>query len=373
MAKTYNKALKYLALLLTLLFTIVILPGCQGRGGENLTTAPSNDTDAFITVKDCIGRQVKVPKNVERIACKYAYSGHVTVMLGCGSKIVAINNGLKRDVMLNKVCPGIGNCIMPFSSRYINIEELIKAEPDLVFIQLETAQNQAEVEKLDKFNIPYLVINFNNMEEQMNSIAVIGESLGKSERAREYNEYYQDCINLVQSAAANIPEQDRVRLYHSVNEATRTDSSDSLPADWIETTGAINVSVDKPLKLVEGDSYASLEQILLWDPDLIIANEPGVGQYILTNTQWAPLKAVKEKQVYQMPIGISRWGHPGGIETPLALLWTAKTVYPEKFADLDLKAEAKDYYQKFFNYSLTAEEMEQILSGESMRAPKNKK
>ena len=106
---------------------------------------------------------------------------------------------------------------------------------------------------------------------------------------------------------------------------------------------------------------------------IIIANEPGVGQYILTNNQWAPLKAVKGNKVYQMPIGISRWGHPGGMETPLGLFWTAKTVYPEKFADLDLKAEAKDYYQKFFNYSLTDEEMEQILSGKGMRDSKNKK
>ena len=72
---------------------------------------------------------------------------------------------------------------------------------------------------------------------------------------------------------------------------------------------------------------------MLWDPEVIIVNEAGVADYIMTNKQWSSLSAVKKNKVYQMPIGISRWG-THSLE-PLAILWTARTLYPDLFADID--------------------------------------
>ena len=73
-----------------------------------------------------------------------------------------------------------------------------------------------------------------------------------------------------------------------------------------------------------------------------------------------------------MPIGISRWGHPGSLETPLALLWTAKTIYPDYFPDIDISAETRAFYKRFFNYDLSDEQVRQIVSGQGMRLDKNK-
>ncbi len=365
-----NKHIKWRIVLFIVLFTVIILSGCsQGEKINNAGADVDNDKEV-ITVTDCIGRQVKVPADVNRIACLYAFTGYVTTMLGRGEDIVAINNGLSRDVLLNTVCPGIGDNLIPYIHRSINIEELVKTDPDIVFIKGDTGRNKAEVEKLEKFNLPYVVIEFNNIQEQQQAILVIGQALGEDEKAQRYNEYYQDCIERVQSRVNDISDQDKIRLYHAVNEATRTDTRDSLSADWTKRIGVINVSVGEPLRLIDGSNYASLEQILLWNPDVIIVNESGVADYILSNSQWAPLNAVKEKKVYQMPIGISRWGHPGGIETPLGLLWTAKTVYPERFKDLDIRDEAQNYYRKFFNYQVSDEMLDMILTGKDMRKAK---
>ena len=71
-----------------------------------------------------------------------------------------------------------------------------------------------------------------------------------------------------------------------------------------------------------------------------------------------------------MPIGISRWGHPGSIETPLAILWAAKQIYPEKFNDLDMAAETKTFYKDFFEYNLSDDLAVKILSGKLVRKPK---
>lgn len=329
----------------------------------------SSNTNS-ITVKDCLDREVYIPDKVSRVACLYAFSGHVTAMLGQGDKIVAVPEGLKRDVLLNQIYPAIGDALVPSQSGSINIEELLKADPDVVFLQNSTAKNQAETEKLDKFKIPYLAVDFSNIQEQQYAIQVIGQVLGVPERAQAYNDYYNDCIKQVQTAVNNIPRDKRIRIYHSVNEATRTDTPATLPADWLQRCGVINVSLDQPLRLVEGKNYASLEQILLWNPEVILVNEPGVANYMLTQSQWASLTAVKENKVYQMPIGISRWGHPGGLETPLAMLWTAKLIYPQYFVDLDVKTEARTFYQRFFNHQVSDEMLDKILHGEGMRNAK---
>lgn len=64
-----------------------------------------------------------------------------------------------------------------------------------------------------------------------------------------------------------------------------------------------------------------------------------------------PVKAVQNKAVYKMPRGIYRTYTPSA-DSPLALLWVAKTVYPEVFADIDFTGEVKKYYKTLFNIDL---------------------
>lgn len=359
-----KKAKNWLALFLLVALALVITFYYRQNHKQPLQPGKPSDT---ITIVDSMGRSVEIPGKIQRVACLYAFSGHVTAMLGQGNKIVAIPEGLKRDVLLNQMVPGIANISVPAVQDSINIEELLNTRPDVVFLQKNTAINSEEVEKLNRFSIPYIVIDFGSIEEQQNAIRIIGQVLGAEAKAEEYNAFYRACVERVEKTSSQIPMGQRVRVYHSVNEATRTDIPGSLPADWLKRSGAVNVALDKPLRLVEGKYYASLEQILLWNPDLILANEPGVAAYITDNPQWASLKAVKDKKVYQMPIGISRWGHPGGLETPLAMLWTARLLYPEYYTDLDMQKETRDFYKRFFNFDIDEATVNQILGGQGMR------
>lgn len=323
-----------------------------------------------ITVTDCIGRQVAVPVHVERIACLCPESGHALAMFGMGDKIVAVVGGMQRDLLLTEMYPGIKDLPVPKSSGVINIEELARCKPDLVFVKGDTARNEAEVEKMNKSKLPFLVVEFNSMTEQQDAIAMIGKAIGAPEKARKYKEYYQNTVDEVTRRVKEIPAEERVRVYHSLNEATRTDTRGTLPADWTRAAGVINVSVDEELKAHEGKYYASLEQILLWNPDVILVNDPNVVDYIMNHEQWAPLKAVKNHKVLPMPNGVTRWGHFSSMETPLAVLWTAKTLYPDRFTDVDMVAETKDFYKEFFDYNLTDEIAKKVLSGKGMRGSK---
>jgi len=102
-------------------------------------------------------------------------------------------------------------------------------------------------------------------------------------------------------------------------------------------------------------------------------NEEGVDQYILNNEKWTSLKAVKNKKVYKIPNGISRWGHPGSLETPLAIIWTSKKLYPEYFSDVNLDETVRGFYEQFFNYTLNDDLTQKILSGNGMRLSKHNK
>jgi iron complex transport system substrate-binding protein len=360
---------KYLFTLVILLLMIA-LTGCSLNSNAAITNTTKSNDNSKITVIDYMGREVAVPKKVNRIACLYAYTGHVVTMLGEGNKMVAVNNGLKRDNLLLDMNPAINDASVPNRGDKINIEELANTKPDLIFIQASTAKDEGEVRKLEELKIPYLVVNFNSIKEQQQSIAMIGKALGKSEKAEKFNRFYNEIVAEVSEKVQDIPVKDRVRVYHSVMEATRTDPADSLPAEWIKVAGAINVSVGENLRLIEKKYFASLEQILLWDPDVILVNQDGVADYIFGSSQWQTLKSVKTKKVYQLPNGVSRWGHPGGLETPLAILWTAKTLYPNKFADTNMEEITAKFYQEFFDYKLTPDLLEKILSGKDMRTPK---
>ncbi len=357
--------------MLTIGLVICLVAGLLWVGGCNkgsVGNEPSNVNSQIIT--DCLGRKVQVPIEVNRVACLCPESGYTLAMLNQGDKIVAATNGMKRDIILTEMYPSIKEAALPKLSETINIEELVKTQADVIFMKNDVSLSEALIDKLNKSQIPYLVVTYNSMQEQQYAIEMIGKVVGAYDEAKRYNTFYQDCINRVQSRLADIPFEKRVRVYHSVNEATRTDNKGSLAADWTQAAGAYNVSVNQDLKLLEGDYYASLEQILLWDPEVMLVNEGTVVNYILSNKQWSPLQAVKDEKVYKLPSAISRWGHPSSPETPMVVLWTAKTLYPDKFVDVDMAAEVKYFYREFFDFQLSDDIIQKILNGEGMRAPR---
>ncbi|PKM76823.1 MAG: iron ABC transporter substrate-binding protein [Firmicutes bacterium HGW-Firmicutes-15] len=349
-------------IIISLILSLLLSGGCNKQQANE----PQAGADT-ITITDCIGRQVNIPSQINRIACLCPESGYALAMFGKGDKIVAVVGGLQRDLILTDMYPAIKGLPVPKGSAVINIEELVKTKPDVVFVKSDTSSSEAETEKLNKSKIPFLVVEFNNMKGQQDAIEMIGKVVGATDKAGKYNAYYQKCIDRVQERVAGIPQEKRVKVYHSLNEAIRTDIKGSLSGDWMQAAGAFNVSANENLRALEGKYFASLEQILLWNPDVILVNEGAVVNYIYTNKQWSPLKAVKNKQVLQLPNGISRWGHPSSPETPLAVLWTAKTIYPDKFADLDMVAETKYFYKEFFSLELSDEVVNKIIFGEGMR------
>jgi iron complex transport system substrate-binding protein len=357
---------RIITLIVSIISILIFLPSCGGNENMNSTTV----TGPSIIITDSIGRQVEVPEQVERIAALYSFAGYAVCLLGSGNDLVAVPGGLQRDILLVDMFPEVGKASTPREGGTINIEELLRIKPDLVIIRRDTVIDEKEQEKLDNTGIPYIVVDFSTMQQQQDAIMVIGKAIGREKEAQVYNDYYNNVIARVNEIVKDIPEEERVRLLHSENQATRATHETSLAADWTRAAGVINVSVGEDLEMYGNDYYASIEQILLWDPEVIIVNESAAYKLILGHPQWSGISAVRNNKVYQLPNGISRWGHPGSVETPLALLWTAKTVYPEKFSHIDMNEEVSYYYKTFFNMDLDDEMIETILRGGDLREPK---
>ncbi len=248
------------------------------------------------TLINCMGRSVILPQKVERIACLYAFTGHVVTMLGRCRDIVAVSYGLKRDSLLHQICPSILNARVPKAQGSINIEELLVSKPDILFMPSDVAGDPGDREKLERFQIPYLIIDYNSIETQQNAIKLIGQAIYADARASEYIAYYRDTINRVSRIMDKIPEEKRLRVYYAVNEPLRTTFAQSIETDWLKITGCKNVALNLGQQIIEGANYTSLEQILLWNPDVILANEPGSVKLILQDDKWAALKAVKKQK-----------------------------------------------------------------------------
>jgi iron complex transport system substrate-binding protein len=352
---------KISVLLIAVLAVGLFLAGCGGEVNDA-------QTDKQVVVcTDSIGRDVEVPKNPETIATLDSFAAQAVFILGEGDRIVAAPGGIQRDKLLQEISPNLANASIAMGGGSINAEEILRLKPDVIFIKGDIYASETEKAKLEQMGIPYLVINYSGMASQMDAMDIIGKAIGRSEQADLYRRNYEDTIALVQERVKDIPESELPRIYHAVNEAVRTDGPGTLGADWIAVTRAVNVSVDQPLKYAESNYYATLEQIYSWNPSIIICNESGVSDYILADQKWEGLDAVAEQKVYQMPIGASRWGHQGSAETALALLWLAKQLYPDRFADIDLFEKTKDFYAAFYEYAVTPETMALILSGKGLR------
>ena len=366
-ASRINARIMTLMLCLALLvMTAVLFSSC----GRTETPPPAAAT---VTVTDCVGRSVTVPKGSARIAALDSFAGEAMVLAGAGSQMCACPGGVRSDVILQEIYPKLVDVPAAASSGAVNIEALTEAGAELAIIKESMYESGGETAKFDKLGIPYIVIGYTTMEEQIDALKLIGSVCGgeAEERMERITDYYEQTIKTVQNHTNKIPENERIRVYHSINEIVRTDGKDSIGTDWIQTAGAINVSVELDTRLENNDYKSSLEQIYAWDPDVVICNAADTTDYMYTDSKWTGLRAVREKQVKTIPVGATRWGQRGSVETYFAMLWLGCELYPDVYADIDLKKEVTTFYGEVLGVDVSDELYEQIISGRGVRKAGN--
>ncbi len=342
---------------------------------EEGEASESGDEKETITITDHNGNVVEVPKNIERIAVGniLPMPSVLAVFFDSAQKIVGMPEGsmtAAKNSLLAELYPEILEAKTDYiNGAEINIEELMKLEPDVV---IYNAANASTGEQLAKAGIPGVAVSVNKWDydaiETLNQwIALLSEMFPENDRAEQTSQYSKAAYDRVQERVAGLAEEERERvffLFQCSDTTIATSGNHFFGQWWADAIGAVNVGEE-----VEKDNSitVNMEQIYAWNPEhILITNFTAVQpedlyENAVGNYDWSAISAVQEKKVDKMPLGMYR-SYTCGVDTPVTLLWMAKTVYPELFADVDITEETKTYYKEVFGIELTDEQAESIFA-----------
>ena len=370
-----------IALMLVLTMSMMALASCGGGGtndgsgseeaSEAVETSEAADT---ITITDHADRQVEVPKDIQRIAvCDiYPLPSVLAVFFDSADKIVGMPEAsmtAAQNGLLGQLYPEILNAETGYiDGSDINMEELMKLEPDVVFYSASSPEigDQLANAGLTPVAISVNKWNYNCIETLNNWIALLSQMFPDSDKAAIVEEKSKAMYDLVQERVKDIPDEERANaffLFQYSDTTLLTSGQQFFGQWWADAIGANNVAKE----LSTDNSVAvNMEQVYAWNPDLIFMTNFNTyyPDDLYNNTvegyDWSAVKAVQDQRVYKMPLGMYRSYTPG-VDCPVTLLWMAKTAYPELFEDIDVIAEAKDYYKEVFGIELTDEQAQSIF------------
>ncbi len=309
------------------------------------------------TIVDDAGRTVEIPATINKVLCCGPVECILTYMLApekLGGWCFLPNSTEGADYFDTQYAdlPVVGGWYGKTTGNY---ETFISLEPDIIL-----ASDAATVEeRQSKFgSIPVVSINvFDTYDTMPDSILKMGILLGVEEQAQKLVDYYTDAVDYVASVLANITKENKVTVYYAEGDGgLSTDPSGSQHTELIDFCGGSNVAVVED-QTGYGMTSVSMEQILIWNPDIIIigrAADATLYDKILSDPVWANIQAVKDGRVYLRPNNPFSWfDGPPGMNEIVGIYWMIQTLYPEQCADLDLKKKVQEFYLDFYHYNLT--------------------
>lgn len=328
------------------------------------------------TIVDHDGESVEIPDVVGRVAIvqPWPLPSVMTIFLGGTEKIVGIPPaalGAAKAGLLGEMFPSYLNISTKFDEGdEINVEELLKLDPDVVFVMAGNAKQKQTVKDTGIPAIGFSVNkwNYDNIATYDGWIGLLSQVWPEYAKNDKVSAYSHGMEQMIQERVGQIPDGQRKKvlfLFQYSEKTMVTSGKRFFGQSWCDEIGAKNVAED--IAAENSSAIINMEQVYQWDPDVILITNftPTVPEDLYNNTvsgyDWAPVKAVREGQVYKMPLGTYRSYTPSA-DTPVTLLWMAQKVYPEIFSDYDLVAEVKKYYKEMYGIDLTDEQIRRMYN-----------
>lgn len=330
---------------------------------EETTTTEESASEDKIVIEDQLGKTIELDGIPQRVATTimpfpyifYAVVGNNDNLVGCNpSSMIAYENSA-----LKYMYPELKNADTSFvdTSFVVNVEELLKLNPDVVF---QWNYMDDEIAKMEEAGIKVVALQYGTLDDLETWIRIIGKMFQKEDRAEELITYFNENVDEVAEKISTLSEDDYSNILILSDNLKVTGTG--FANYWVEKSGAIN-----PAKDLSGEALnVNMEQIYEWNPSIIyIGNFTELQPSDLIDNKlegqdWSVVDAVQNKQVYKIPIGGYRWDPPG-IETPLMVKWLAKIQHPELFEDMDMYEEVSKFYKDVYNFELTDEMLDEIL------------
>ncbi len=241
-----------------------------------------------------------------------------------------------------------------------NVEVVLRAKPDLIIDYGTVSPTLASLADRvqQQTGIPYLLLDgdFNRMAD---AIRQIGVASGEEGQANALARYAQDTVSDINRRVAKVPSSRRPRVYYGRGpQGLNTGLAGSITTEFIEQLGAVNVAAGLGRG---GLVQVSIEQVLLWNPEVIVTIDPNFYALARTHPQWRDLPAIKAGRLYLAPTLPFGWiDSPPSINRLIGLRWLARILYPEAFPE-DLQPIVRDFYTRCYHQTPTDAQLDQLL------------
>ena len=332
----------------------------------NLATgAPSGasgpDTRIFT---DSAGREVEVPATIDSAAPSgplaqiLLYSLAPGKLSGLAVDFPAEARGYVDERHWNLPCFGQ----FYGKNANLNMEALIAASPRVIVDVGEPKPTIREdmVALQKQLGIPVVFIQ-SSLDSLPEAYVMLGGLLGEAERAELLAAAGRRILDHAASVRSAIGSGGEVRVYSAMGKAgLNTNARDSFHAQALDRAGALNVA-DIPPDSRGAGSTVSLEQVLLWNPQVILAETGEIRRRILEDPAWSGIEAVRNGRVYRIPdVPYSFVSNPPSANRLLGILWLGHLLYPEHYRS-DLKEDVVEFFRLFYSINLSDAQYEEVM------------
>ncbi|WP_448871049.1 ABC transporter substrate-binding protein [Desulfobulbus propionicus] len=316
-------------------------------------------------VIDMSGRKVRIPDTITKVVAVSPPGTYLIYALDPGL-LAGINFPLwesekKYTVPRYRNLPVIGG--MAGQGRTLNREVLFQVKPDLILYWAwrDDATNRKFLSSMAPLPFPVVAVRMDTIADYPAALTFAGDLVGRMERGEELRRYAQQTVDDAKKIAAAIAEQEKVRVYYAEgSDGLSTERSQSIHAELISLAGGINVHHGEALDHY-GMEKISMEQLFLYDPQVILVKEKAFFERIFNDPRWQNLQAVRDKQVYLIPYEPFNWfDRPPSFMRILGIKWLLNLLHPDRFP-VDMVGETQFFYQLFLGVALTPTQAREVL------------
>ncbi len=342
---------KWIALLLAVLMAGLSLP----------SLSLGEETRQFT---DDVGRVVEVPAQITRIAPSgplaqmVLFSLAPEMLVGLASDWDAAAEEYLGAYFSLPVLGGLYG-----TGTALNLEQLALTDPQLI-IDIGEAKKTI-VEDMDAITqqvaIPSVHIDA-TLRTMPDTYRKLGALLGMPEKAEVLAVYCEEAIARTDAIMAKVGDENRVGMLYLLGEKGQNAiAKGSFHSELFDMTADNLAVVESPSGKGTGNE-CSMEQIMLWDPDVIIFAPGSVYADVAADPVWQTLKAVQSGNYVEVPYGPYNWlGFPASVQRYLGMLWLPTLFYPDA-VDYDLYTEVARYYDLFYHHALTQAQFDALTA-----------
>lgn len=352
----------------TLGFGALGLAGCSGGDKEADQPAGESQEQAqseMRTFVDSLGREVEVPATITKI-CPSGFTAQQVLLTMAPDKIVGLAQELSDDQLAIfgdqfKDYPVFGTVLG--AKDNFNREAVAAAMPDVIIDTGEVKKDtQESLDALqDQLGIPVVFIE-SYLGDYGTAYEMLGDLLGMPERGAELSEYCDAVYKKTEDVMAGIPESERVNMAYLLGDSGLNAIAKTSVQGQVIDMVANNVVVVEDVVGKGSGNEISLEQIALWNPDLIVFEKGGIYDTVADNAAWAGIAAIANDNYYEVPNDPWCWlNNPPTVNMLMGMQWLPRLLYPDAFDD-SIQDVTKAYYSTMYGYDLSDEELDEILT-----------